>query len=94
MRKLREDSNSMIKKLLFIFAILWLLFLSVKQSSCNIKDLGSTLFICPDLTTLPNRLCPIWFTTQDKKLRKFNLPDCTDTAFIFKSQRLQVIQSC
>ena len=75
MQKLRQERHSTIQKPLFIFAILWLLFLSVKQSSRNLMDSGSTLIISPELVILPNRLCSIWFTTQDKKSRKFNLPD-------------------
>jgi endonuclease/exonuclease/phosphatase family metal-dependent hydrolase len=75
MQKLRQERHLTIQKPLFIFAILWLLFLSVKQSSRNLMDSGSTLIISPELVILPNRLCSIWFTTQDKKSRKFNLPD-------------------
>jgi hypothetical protein len=46
------------------------------------------IIISPELVILPNRLCSIWFTTQDKKSRKFNLPD------VSKSQILRVIRSC
>ena len=69
-----EESLSTIQKLLFVFAIIWLLFLSVKQSSRNLTDSRSTATFPPELLNLPSRLCSIWFTTRDKKSRKFNLP--------------------
>ena len=74
MKKQCEESLSIAQKLLFILAILWLLFQSVKQT-CNLMDSGSTTTISPELVNLPNRLCSIWFTTQDIKSRKFNLPN-------------------
>ena len=74
MKNQREESLSTIQKLLFVFAMIWLLFQSVKQSSRSLMDSGSTTTLSPELVKLPSRLCSIWFTTRDKKSRKFNLP--------------------
>jgi hypothetical protein len=85
MQKLRKERHSTIQKPLFIFAILWLLFLSVKQSSRNLVESGSTLIISP-LVNLPNRrMCSIWFTTQDKKSNFTYQMIAIDMVFVSKS---------